>query len=100
MGIGQGGGKDGADVGDWNKPVDEGWLLDRSSLRKSASFNPWSIFPRSPTPQRKNEGPGDEMAAPPPELSREEEARNEKFQAGLKKAIKDEAKDSKKKEKK
>jgi len=63
-------------------------------LRKHAPFSTWSIFPRSPTPVRTDPGKPDiadrenEGPEKPPELSPEEQERNEKFQAGLKKAAK------------
>lgn len=89
-----------AGSGEFRQEVDEGWLRDRVGLRKRAPFNPWSIYPRSPSPARDNAGEGEQPANNPHPMSPDEEKRNDKFQAGLKKAIREEEKDLKKKEKK
>jgi len=84
---------------DYRAEVDEKWLLERVELRKQTSFNPWMIFPRSPTPVRadpgKHEAADRENHGPekPAVLSPEEEKRNAKFQAGLKKAAREEDQD-------
>jgi len=77
-----------------NGEINESWLLDRSALRDKTVFHPWDIFPRSPTPQRETAGVIPEVV---PQITPQEELRNSKFQSNLKKAIKGEAKDSKKK---
>jgi len=83
--------------------VDESWLLQRSEQRKKAPFKSTDIFPRSPSPQRKAVPEGEpqqpEKAPEQVPLTAEEEARNNKFQAGLKKAIKGDAKKDKKEKK-
>merc|ERR1712083_18209 len=85
----------------YNAEPDEGWLRDRMETRRSARFGEFSIFPRSPTPKR--EAPAAE-AAPEEnqqvELTQEEKERNAKFQGGLKKAMKEEAKEFQKKDQK
>merc|ERR1712066_1044128 len=89
----------GEDREEYRREADESWLLERVEMRKRANFSPWTIFPRSPSPQRK-EMQGVEPAEKPPELTQEELERNAKFQKGLKTAIKGEAKEAKKAEKK
>jgi len=85
----------GAGGGDWKADPDEGWLVDRLRMREKAPFNPRDMYPRSPTPQRVNREK--QVVAKAPEMTKEEEKRNTDFQAGLKKAIKIEAKELKKK---
>merc|ERR1712151_1039806 len=77
--------------------VDEGWLKDRNAVRAKAHFTMLMMFPRSPTPVRETEKAD---VAAPVQMTPEEEARAKKFQEGIKKAVKEDAKDSKKKEKK
>merc|ERR1712060_570956 len=104
-GKGKGGGPTGQfqGTGDWKAEPDEGWLRDRMETRRSARFGEFSIFPRSPTPKR--EAPA-AAAAPDAEeqqqveLTQEEKERNAKFQGGLKTALKEEAKQFQKKDKK
>mmetsp|Transcript_36989 Transcript_36989/g.59316 ORF Transcript_36989/g.59316 Transcript_36989/m.59316 type:complete len:571 (+) Transcript_36989:96-1808(+) len=77
--------------------VNEGWLLDRVNIRAKTVLSQWEIFPRSPTPKREAAGPA--KVDVPPEMSKEEVQRNDKFQAQLQKAAKTEAKAEKKKKK-
>merc|ERR1712039_719737 len=79
---------------------DEGWLLDRMSMRKKAFFNPRDLFPRSPSPQKADAARTAQTVEQQPQMTIEEEQRNEKFQAGIKKAMKEEAKELNKKDKK
>lgn len=90
-------------MGDWKADPDEGWLRDRVDLRKRAPFNPWDVFPRSPSPQRvENHAALIEVneEQKQPDMTREEMDRNQKFQGGLNKALKNEAKEFKKNDKK
>lgn len=102
-GGGDGGGKGGGGGKDWLEGPDEGWLADRVAARKKAHFGTYAIFPRSPTPKREPakgivEEP--EQNEPPAEMTQEEKDRSDKFQAGLKKAMKGEAKEFQKQQKK
>merc|ERR1712190_359694 len=96
MGDRRGGGEEREE---YRREADESWLLDRVEMRKRANFNPWCMFPRSPSPQRK-EAQGAEKCEQPPEMTQEEKERNAKFQKGLKTAIKGEQKEAKKDAKK
>jgi len=98
---GVGGGKGGGGGGDYGGEPDEKWLLERTSLRKKAHFNPDDIYPRSPSPQRLAESLREEQAPQKPVAeTAEEKKRNKNFQSGLKSAMKAEVKDLKKKGKK
>merc|ERR1712187_886045 len=81
----------------YQSEVNEGWLLDRVRLREKTPLGQWEIFPRSPTPKRDTAGPT--KADMPLEMSKDEMKRNDKFQASLEKAIKDDEKAGKKKKK-
>merc|ERR1712039_613023 len=95
-----GGGGGGGGGGDYRAEVDEGWLLDRMSARKKAFFNSRDMYPRSPSPAKAANADREAQNVPEkPQMTREEEERNEKFQAGIKQGLKAEAKEMKKKEK-
>eukprot|EP00933_Yihiella_yeosuensis_P034346 TRINITY_DN27836_c0_g2_i1.p1 TRINITY_DN27836_c0_g2~~TRINITY_DN27836_c0_g2_i1.p1 ORF type:complete len:515 (+),score=171.57 TRINITY_DN27836_c0_g2_i1:57-1601(+) len=95
---GKGGGK-GGDGGDWKAEIDEAWLLDRVAMRGKAFFGMQLMYPRSPSPQKQKEQAGPEKKVEPPPLTKEEEERNKRFQAGIKQAVKEEAKEAKKADK-
>lgn len=80
--------------GDWKAEADEGWLLDRVRMRDKASINSWDIFPRSPSPRRVEKE--EAFVEKVPEPTKEEKERANNFQAGLKKALKAEAKEQRK----
>lgn len=82
----------------YQSEVNEGWLLDRTNLREKTPINPYDIYPRSPTPKREVKEAA--VTEAPPEITKEEKERAEKFQASLKTAIKPDKGEKKKKKKK
>lgn len=68
-------------------------------MREKAFFDITMMYPRSPSPQRETAQKGPEVPEAPPPMTKAEEERNARFQAGLQKAEKREAKDAKKREK-
>jgi len=115
---GKGGGKGGKDGKDrpfggqrkddsYGAEVDEGWLLDRTSLREKTTLNPRDIYPRSPTPKREDpKAAADkdpligQSVGEAPKDTQEEKERALKFQAAVKDGLKGEKGDKKKKKKK
>jgi len=85
--------------GSWQSEPDEAWLRDRTAMRQKAFFSMLAMYPRSPSPQRVSAQEDKASVEAPPQLTKEEEARNAKFQAGIKKAAKGESKELKKIEK-
>lgn len=68
-------------------------------MREKAFLDMTMMYPRSPSPQRETAQKVPEVPEAPPPMTKAEEERNSRFQAGLQKAAKQEAKDAKKREK-
>lgn len=84
---------------EYKSEIDEAHLLDRVNMRAKTFFDMGRMFPRSPTPERGRGRAAEEVQAKPTPMTAEEEKRNERFQAGIKKAMKEEAQELHRKEK-